>query len=160
MESVEAIFFESVLDRFTARGGLHYIDVPSEASQPFISQNVSRILCSIDDKVEFHCALMPKGDGTFIISVGTPIRAQAKLKLGQKVKVVIRKDESEYGRKMPDELKELLLIDEEGNRRFHALTPGRQRAILYYVDGAKSVQVRIDRAIKMIDRLKVGKEHT
>ncbi|MCY1308411.1 Bacteriocin-protection, YdeI or OmpD-Associated [compost metagenome] len=57
---------------------------------------------------------------------------------------------------MPEELAELLAIDEEGNRLFQALKPGRQRDILYYVNGAKSVQVRIDRAIMMIDRLKKG----
>ncbi|GAB3935885.1 YdeI/OmpD-associated family protein [Larkinella terrae] len=149
-----AIRFESVIDRFTSQNGMHYIDVPDEVAQPFTSPTPLRLVCLLNGKLEFHCALRPKGNGSFYISIGTPIRQQLKLRPGDKVQVVIWKDDSEYGRKMPEELQELLTIDEEGNRCFQALKPSEQRGIIYYVDGAKNNQIRVDRAIKMIDRLK------
>ena len=55
---------------------------------------------------------------------------------------------------MPPELAELLRQDEEGKTRFNQLTPGRQRYIIHYVSAVKSSQLRIDRAILLIENLK------
>lgn len=150
---METVQFESVIERYAGFRG-HYIDVPPAAAEPFAGERNLRLLCSINGGEEFHCALRPKKNGNFEISVGTPVRQVGKLVLGQKVSATLRRDHSEYGRPMPEELAELLAIDEEGNRLFHELKPANQRDILYYINGAKSVQVRIDRAIMMIDRLK------
>jgi hypothetical protein len=154
MEPTEAVRFESVIERFTHSIGAHYISVPDDVVQHFTQKSAVRVMCLLNGAVEFHCSLRPKGDGSYMISIGTPIRQQLKVKMGDTVKAAIWKDESEYGRKMPEELQELLAIDEEGNRYFQALTPGKQRSIMYFIDGAKSVQIRVDRAIMMIDRLK------
>ncbi|MBK7871886.1 MAG: hypothetical protein IPJ74_15005 [Saprospiraceae bacterium] len=47
------------------------------------------------------------------------------------VQATLRKDDSKYGLPMPEELAELLELDEEGNRFFHALTP--ESNALYYI---------------------------
>jgi uncharacterized protein YdeI (YjbR/CyaY-like superfamily) len=73
---------------------------------------------------------------------------------GDEVIVSLQADTSEYGMEMPEELSELLSQDEEGNRRFHLLTKGRQRYIIHYVSSVKSTQLRIDRAIMLIENLK------
>lgn len=149
----DAVRFESVIERYPGFRG-HYLDVPAEASQPFSSESSLRLLCSINGGEEFHCALRPKGNGAFEISVGTPVRKAGKLRLGQAVVATLRRDPSRYGRPMPEELAELLEIDEEGNRLFHQLKPGVQRGILHYINSGKTIQTRIDRSIRMIDRLK------
>ncbi len=149
----DAIHFQSVIRRYEGFRG-HYIDVPAEASRHFSDPRNLRLLCSIEGGEEFHCALRPKGRGDFEISVGTPVRKAGKLRLGQKVAVSLRPDHSTYGRPMPEELAELLAIDEEGDKLFHAASPGTQRGILYYINNGRTVQTRIDRAILMIDRLK------
>ncbi len=149
----DAIRFESVIMRYQGFRG-HYIDVPAEVSRHFSSPRNLRLLCSIEGEEEFHCALRPKGSGDFEISVGTPVRKAGKLRLGQKVAVSLRPDHSTYGRPMPEELAELLAIDEEGDKLFHAAKPGTQRDILYYINNGRTVQTRIDRAILMIGRLK------
>ncbi|GAB3274579.1 hypothetical protein GCM10027347_47560 [Larkinella harenae] len=153
---IHPVHFEAVLERFEQRDRTHYIDVPDEVVRQFMQTKPVRMMCLLNDSIEFHCALRPKGDGSFFISIGTPIRQQGKLRLGDTLRAAIWKDESEYGRKMPEELTELFAIDEEGSRLFHALTPNQQRGIIYYVDGAKTPQVRVDRAIMMINRLKVN----
>jgi hypothetical protein len=109
----------------------------------------------LDDTFEFQCAIRPKGDGRFYINVGAPLRQQGKFVLGQTLSVQAWKDDSEFGRDMPEELTELLEIDPQGKHLFYASLPSMQRAIIHYISGAKSVQIRIDRAIMMIDRLKV-----
>ncbi len=151
----DVIRFGSVIRRHEGFRG-HYIDVPAEASCHFSNPRNLRLLCSIEGGEEFHCALRPKGNGTFEISVGTPVRKAGKLRLDQKVVVSLRPDPSAYGRPMPEELVELLAIDEEGSRVFHAAKPGVQRGILYYINNGRTIQTRIDRAILMIDRLKKG----
>ncbi len=153
--------FESKLDRHPGKGGLYYMVVPDEIAAQFVSgRKPERVRCRLNEQVNFQCAVRPMGGGGFYINVGTPIRQEGHFVLGQKLSVSLQKDDSKYGRDMPEELTELLAIDEEGNKLFHQLLPSHQRAIIYYVDGAKAVQVRIDRAIMMIDRLKTqGSQH-
>jgi hypothetical protein len=151
-----SIHFESILDRLPAKGGVFYMVVPDQIAQQFVEgRRPARVRCKLNGMVEFQCAIRPKGDGGFYINVGTPLRQQGKFILGQKLSVVVWKDESEFGRDMPEELQELLAMDEEGNQLFSKLLPSHQRGIIHYVAGAKAVQVRIDRAIMMINRLKV-----
>jgi len=156
MEKSNRAHFTTVLDRFPGKGGLYYIDVPDAVAKKFTSTKPVRVVCTLDDKVEFHCAIRPKGGGEFYINVAAPLRAKAKLKLEQKVSATVRIDKSEYGRKMPKELKELMEQDENGNKLFHELLPGKQRGIIHYVDSAKSIDKRIERAIMMINRLKTN----
>ncbi|MCF0062704.1 YdeI/OmpD-associated family protein [Dyadobacter chenwenxiniae] len=152
----DVVRFESTLDRLPGKGGEFYMIVPDEVAMQFVQgRKPARVRCLLNDKVDFQCAIRPKGGGGFYINIGTPLRQEGKFVLGQKLHAEIRKDESEFGRDMPEELYELLEMDEEGKRLFHESLPSRQRGIIYYVAGAKSVQVRVDRAIMMINRLKV-----
>ena len=134
--------------------------VPDEIAMQFVEgRKPARVRCVLNEKVEFQCAIRPRGGGGFYINIGTPLRQEGKFVLGQKLVAKISKDESEFGRDMPEELHELLEIDHEGKRLFYESLPRRQRAIIYYVAGAKSVQIRIDRAIMLIDRLRRGSIH-
>ncbi|MCE7071005.1 YdeI/OmpD-associated family protein [Dyadobacter sp. CY327] len=154
MENV--VRFESILDRLPRKGGEFYMVVPDEVAVLFVQgRKPARVRCLLNGHVDFQCAIRPKGGGGFYINIGTPLRQQGKLVLGQKLHAEVRPDDSEFGRDVPEELQELLEMDEEGKRLFDESLPSHQRAIIYYVAGAKSVQVRIDRAIMMINRLKV-----
>lgn len=152
----EAVHFDSLLERFPDKGGYYYMAVPDEVAGQFVEgRKPVRIVCVLNAHTEFQCAIRPKGDGSFYINVATVLRTRARIRLGDKIHASIRKDESTYGRDMPEELTELLAIDEEGNKLFHALVPSHQRGIIHYIASSSVVQTRIDRAIKMIDRLKV-----
>lgn len=152
---IQPIHFESRIDRLPRKGGEFFMMVPDEVAAVFVEgRRPARVRCRLNDAVEFQCAIRPKGGGGFYINVGTPIRQAAKLVLGQTIAATVIRDDSEYGRDMPEELKELLAMDDEGDRLFHKQLPSMQRNIIHYVSGAKSVQIRIDRAIMMINRLK------
>ena len=149
------VYFEATLDRLPKKGGEFYVMVPDEIAAVFVEgRKPARVRCLLNGAVDFQCAIRPKGGGGFYINIGTPIRQEGKFVLGQKLSAKIRKDDSEFGRDVPEELQELLEIDEEGKRLFYESLPSHQRGIIYYVAGAKSVQVRVDRAIMMINRLK------
>ncbi|NIJ54986.1 YdeI/OmpD-associated family protein [Dyadobacter arcticus] len=151
----EAVLFESVLDRLPKKGGEFYMVVPDEIAVQFVEgRKPARVRCKLNDLVEFQCAIRPRGGGGFYINIGTPLRQEGKFVLGQKLFAKVWKDDSEFGRDMPEELFELLEMDEEGKRLFYESLPSHQRAVIYYVAGAKSVQIRIDRAIMLVNRLK------
>lgn len=152
------ITFTTQLDKFDSNLWGHHIFVPEVIGNPFVTEGGDRrVVCTLNDKVEFQCALMPKGDGNYFINVNKKIRDSLKLKVGMQVQATLRKDESKYGLPMPEELAELLELDEEGNRLFHALTPGKQRTLLYIAGNAKSSDKRISYAIAIVAHLKLNK---
>jgi hypothetical protein len=156
----DIVKFESLLERLPGKGGEFYMTVPDEIVSQFVNgRKPTRIRCNLNDSVDFQCAIRPRGGGGFYINVATQIRQKGKLRLGQKLYAMIKKDDSEYGRDMPVELSELLGLDDEGNRLFHEQLPSMQRNIIHYISGAKSIQIRIDRAIMMIERLKGKPKH-
>jgi hypothetical protein len=158
MISTDPFRFESVLDRFSGRGGMHYLDVPEEIARQFSGKGPVRVICTLNGTVEYPCALMRTGLGQYFVYVGKPVMKRAGIAAGATVEASLRKDDSPYGMELPEELKELLELDEEGNRRFHELTPGKQRGIIYYIASARTVNTRIERAIKQLDKLKIPRK--
>jgi len=63
-------------------------------------------------------------------------------------------DDSEYGLPLPEELKELFRQDPAGKKLFHALTPGKQRTLLYIVGNVKHTEKKVFRSLAIIRHLK------
>lgn len=139
---------------------LHHVVVPKEIVQQFAPD--TRVMCSINDNKAFHGGLVNLGEGHAYITVNKKRMKAYAISLDDEVKVTLEKDESEFGMEVPEELEALLAQDEAGKKRFSALKPSIQRYIIYHVDGVKNSQLRIDRAIKLIENLKAlpeGKEN-
>ncbi|QCR25099.1 YdeI/OmpD-associated family protein [Pontibacter sp. SGAir0037] len=155
------IVFETSINRLEYLVGMHYLEVPQPVVQQLGGKLKVRLLCTVNNQLTFQCGLMALGNGSAYISLNTKRLKQLKLKAGDKAVVALAKDESKYGMEIPEELAELLQQDDEGNKRFNLLTPGKQRYIIHYVASVKSSQLRIDRAILLIKNLKklpVGNE--
>ncbi len=146
--------FTTVLEKFNSNLWGYHIAVPEEVSQEFLDAGSRRVICTLNDAHEFQCALMPKGDGRYFININKQIRKKLGLELGDTVAVRLRQDESKYGLPMPEELKELLKLDEEGNRLFHALTPGKQRTLIHIIGSPKTSDTRLRKAVIVVDYLK------
>jgi hypothetical protein len=146
--------FTATLQNFHTALWTFYIVVPNEQAKPFIDGNYRRVVCTLNGTLEFQCALMPKGDGHFFININKKIRDKLRLQESSQVQVSLRKDESEFGLPMPEEFAEVLRQDEEGNRYFQALTPGKQRNLLYISGQPKTSEVRLKRALVLVEHLK------
>jgi hypothetical protein len=151
----EVLHFNAVLVESTNKlWGCHF-PVPQVVAETLIAQREDRrVVCNLNEKIEYQCALLPRGDGTFLITVNKKTQTKMGLKIGSKVSVSLRKDESEYGLPMPEELAELLAQDEEGSRLLHALTPGKLRTLLYIVGQPKNSDTRLQRALVVVEHLK------
>lgn len=120
-----------------------------------------RLIFKVNGKVEFPCGLMAMKNGTAYISINKKRMKEAGATAGDTVLVELKEDKSKYGMPMPEKLNEVLLSDPEGKERFEKLTPGKQRNIIHFVSSIKSSQLKIDRALKLINNLKLlpaGKE--
>jgi bifunctional DNA-binding transcriptional regulator/antitoxin component of YhaV-PrlF toxin-antitoxin module len=136
--------------------GWHFLrfSAKSVAGLKFEPRKSRRVVCTLNGRHTFQCALLPWTKGGFCIVVNKAIRDKLGIVDGDKVTVELKKDESKYGLPMPKELKEVLRQDKEGDRLFHALTPGKQRTLLYYIGKWKDVDRRIHYSLIVIDHLK------
>lgn len=144
---------ESILEKFESNlWGYHFL-IPKEVSQHFIKGNDRRVICTINDTERVHSGLMPL-DGQHYILVNKALREKLGLSLGSKVKLELEKDLSEYGMEMPEPLQVLLDQDEEGAQFFHALTPGKQRSLIYIVSKVKNTDSQLNKALAILQHLK------
>lgn len=137
--------------------GCHFV-VPKPIADALIAETEDkRVVCTLNEKMEYQCAMLPIGEGRHVITVNKKIQTKLGLKFGDQVSVALKKDESEYGLPMPEELAELLAQDEEGHRLMHALTPGKLRTLLYIVNQPKSSDARLSRGLIVVEHLKKNK---
>ena len=156
MQPADNLYFTSTIEESTNKlWGAHFV-VPDVIARVFIVGDDRRVVCVLNEKIEYQCALLPKGDGSFLITVNKKTRDKLGLRAGSKVNVGLRKDDSEYGLPMPEELAELLRQDEAGNRLFHALTPGKLRTLLYIAGQPKNPDIRLHRALVIVEHLKAN----
>lgn len=147
------INFKTHIGLLTHLPGMHYLEIPQEVVQQ-LGTLKQRLHCTVNGKVKFQCGLMALGEGKAYISISKKRMQELGVKLEDTVTVKLEKDDSTYGTEMPAEMEELLRQDEEGNRRFLLLKPSMQRYMLNHVGAVKSVQLRVDRAITLIENLK------
>jgi hypothetical protein len=148
------IKFEAVLARFSSEYAHHFIPVAETVADGFKFEKGSRrVVCTLNGTETFPCALLPH-DGAFFVMVNKTVRTRLGIEAGDTVSVEIEKDESKYGMPMPEELQEVLDQDTDGDRMFHALTPGKQRSMLYYIGKFKDVDRRIHTSLIFLEHLK------
>jgi hypothetical protein len=150
------IEFRSTLERSTNKlWGYHFL-VPTKVTAQLMSGASRRVVCTLNDTATYQCALLPHGNGRFVITVNKTLRAKLQLGFGDNVRVRLQPDTTKYGLPLPEELKALLRQDTEGNTLFHALTKGRQRTLLYIIGQVKDPDKRLRRAVTVINHLKTN----
>jgi Bacteriocin-protection, YdeI or OmpD-Associated/Domain of unknown function (DUF1905) len=142
------------LEKFSS--GMHYVMVNDEMLTPFLLKKIKRVMCKINDSLDFHCAFMPKKEGGFYINIGSKICNALSLKLGDDVTLIFTEDTTEYQFDMPEELTEVFYQDPDAFAIFEGLTDGNKRGLIYLVTMVKSSEKRIERALKIVEKLKIG----
>ena len=113
-----------------------------------------RVLCSINGAPAFHCAFMPSEQGDYFINLNKEVRKELALEEGTLVHVKLTKDESKYGMPVAEEFEACLFQDLDAHTYFDALTPGKQRNLLHIVNKVKSSEIRIKKALVIMEHLK------
>lgn len=148
--------FTAQLERSTNRlWGCHF-RVPPRAADRLLEGGSRRVVCTLNGSATYQCAIIPVGNGTYVITVNKLLRTRLGVDAGATVRVRLTEDTSRYGLPLPEELRELLRQDASGRKLFEALTPGRKRTLLYIVGKAGEPEERVRRALVIIRHLKAN----
>ena len=146
--------FSAILEKSTNKLWGSHLHVPQSVAKKLVLGGSRRVLRTLNGSEEHQCALLPLGEGSFVLSVNKQWCKTLSLEIGAPVSVGIRRDESMYGLPVPSELNELFRQDKDGNRLFHSLTPGRQRTLLYIVGSSRNPETRAWKATTIIRHLR------
>lgn len=139
-------------------GDIYYtvFPIPAAAVAELLKRerNPFRVVININGQGNIFSGLAPDGKGDFFVTASKEVRKRFGLEPDDEVRLRIRPDDSEYGMPLPEELAELWAVDEEAYRVFHALTPGRQRGLIYLVGKPKGAETRIKKAVQISEYLK------
>lgn len=145
--------FEAVLSDAGGHGGR--IQLPAEIAQQFSQQGVKRVIFEVSQK-RYHRAIYTfEAEGSFLY-FSKPMAKELKLTLGDEVEVRVKPDDTEWGVEVPEEFAAVLESDPEGEARFRKLTDGAKRTILFAILKIKNSDLRIERSLRVMDRLKMG----
>lgn len=131
-----------------------FVDVPDDIVQDFKALKIKRFICTYNDKVSKHCAILSHGDGRYFVMLNKEECKKLGADIGSEVEVHLKADTSKYGMPMPDEMAELLRQDPDADTFFHSLSPGKQRSILFIVGKPKGSDTRLRKAIAICEYLK------
>lgn len=154
--SSERFQFVSTLEQSTNRLWGSHVRVPGRIAAQLIDRQSRRVVCALNNAAEYQCAILRAGNA-FVISVNKQLRDKLRLAYGMEVRVSLRRDSSKYGLPFPEELHELFRQVPEGKVLFHALTPGRQRTLLYIIGSAKDTEQRAKRSATVLRHLKANR---
>ena len=134
---------------------MHLIPIGTEEGAYILSNFGKRIVCW-ENGNKIHCALQRSKNVGYYIAVGKSTREKIQANYQDKLEVIIEKDESEYKMEVPEEFLEVLATDPEAKEYFEQLTEGKQRSLIHLIAKAKHSNTRINRALKIAEKLKWG----
>ncbi|WP_228693474.1 YdeI/OmpD-associated family protein [Lunatimonas sp.] len=149
---METITFSSSLMDFHSTLWRFHIPVPDPIANSYMEGDNRRVLVWVENSPKLHLALMKHSDYWFVL-INKALVTSLSIREGQTLQVRMEKDRSTYGHEMPVELQEILHQDEAAHAYFHALTMGKQRALIYLVSKVKNSQSRLNKALAISSHL-------
>lgn len=146
--------FTAKLHLFEDNLWFYHILLPEAVAADFLaSETGRRVLCSIQGSEGFHAALMPDGLGAWFININQKLRDVLGLREDMEVDVTLVPDTTPFGMPMPEEFEETLWQNPEAKAIFEALTPGKQRNLIYIVSQVKSSNIKVRRSLVIANHL-------
>jgi hypothetical protein len=136
--------------------GMHILLIPDHVADLFYGRGQQRVVCTLMGKVVLHAALIKHGDLGFAVYVNKRVLQTLGLVMGQKVPFSMDEDTNPDQFPMPEELAVALDQDEEAKKAFESLTAGARRGFMHWVGQVKSIDKKIERALKVVSQVKMG----
>lgn len=150
------ISLTTTLEKFDSNLWRFHFPIVENIAKSFIVGNDRRVICTVNNQLTLHCALMPHSDGYFILINKDHVK-KLGLSIGTRVDLKLEKDHSEYGHRVPESFNALLDQDTEGKRYFDQLTPGKKRSLIYLVAKVKNVESQLNKGLAVLQHLKEEK---
>jgi hypothetical protein len=121
-----------------------------------------RLLINLDGKITWQCGVLALGDGWGMITIQQSRLKKIGKTLNDQVTVSLKKDDSEFGVEVPEEIQEYWSQVPESKARFDFLSPAWKRYILNFISSAKTENKRLERTHTLMRNLlltPVGQEN-
>lgn len=112
-----------------------------------------RLIIRLDDIIEWQAGVLALGGGEGLITIQQKRLKTLGKTLGDTVAVSLRKDDSEFGTSIPEEIMEYWAQVPESKIRFNQQTPAMKRYILNYVHAVKSPIKKAERTHLLLNNL-------
>lgn len=153
------IYFTTTIQQFEEQGektGWTYIFIPAKTALQIKPANKKtfRVKGKLDDHAIKGIALLPMGDGDFIMPINAAIRKGIKKRKGATLQVAITEDKEEI--QPPAELLECFADEPKARAHFNKLTKGHQNYFTKYITEAKTDETKTKRIAQTISALARG----
>lgn len=150
------ITFNATIQRFDKKGektGWSYIEISAAQAKKLKPDTKTsfRVKGRLDSYALKQTALIPMGDGNFILPINGTIRKGTGKKQGDKLKVTLELDESKFI--MNADFMACVKDDPAAISFFKTLPAGHQRYFSKWIDSAKTTQTKTKRIIMAVNAL-------
>jgi Bacteriocin-protection, YdeI or OmpD-Associated/Domain of unknown function (DUF1905) len=144
------------IEKFGKGWPFHVVLDPETVDMLLVDGNKRAVATVVNTNERFHCGVTFRKTLGHYVFVNADICKKMGLKEGDKIDLTFVIDESKYQFEMPEELAEVFAQDPEADKIFHELTAGKQRGLIYLISQVKSSDKKIERALKVAEKLKMG----
>lgn len=134
--------------------GWSYIAISADMAQELKPGNKKpfRVRGMLDGFAINGIALMPMGDGTFVMPLKAEIRKGIHKNAGAMLHVCIGED-TDYKVEVPDDLQECFDFEPEALDFFNSLPKSHRDYFIKWIDGAKTSETRAKRIVNTVNAL-------
>lgn len=151
--------FSTIIKQFDEQGektGWMYIHIPAKTALQIKPGNKKtfRVKGTLDEYAIKRIALLPMGDGDFIMPFNATMRKGTKKRKGAAIKVALMEDKDEL--KPPAGLLECLRDEPKALAHFNTLAKSHQNYFGKWISDAKTEQTKTNRIAQAVNALAKG----
>jgi len=149
--------FDTIMLQFAEQGektGWTYIEIPADIAQQLKPNNKKsfRVRGMLDGLAVSGMALMPMGEGNFIMALKAEVRRGLHKNAGAMLHVSIEED-PEYKVEVPDDLQECFDFEPEAVEFFNSLPKSHRDYFIKWIEQAKTSETRAKRVVNTVNAM-------
>ncbi len=149
--------FTTVILQFAEQGektGWSYIEIPADIAQQMRPGNKKsfRVKGMLDAFPVNGMALMPMGEGNFIMALKAEVRKGIHKNVGAMLQVRLEEDK-DFKVEMPADLQECFDFEPEAFAFFNTLAKSHREYFIKWIDSAKTSETRAKRIINTVNAM-------
>ena len=151
------IQFNTIILQFGEMGektGWRYVEIPADIAQQLKPGNKKsfRVRGKLDSYPISGFALMPMGEGKFIMPIKLEIRKAIRKEAGAMVSVSLE-EHVDYRVEVPEDLQECFEFDPEALAQFNTLPRSHRDYFINWINSAKTSETRNKRIINTVNAM-------
>ncbi len=151
------IEFTTIILQFAEQGektGWSYIEIPADVAQQMKPGNKKsfRVRGMLDAFPVSGMALMPMGEGNFIMALKADVRKGIHKNAGAMLQVKLEEDK-DFKVEMPDDLKECFDFEPDSWDFFNSLPKSHREYFIKWINEAKTGETRAKRVVNTVNAM-------